>query len=333
MGVVEAEGARLQLAHTNATVDAREVLGEQHLIVPGHIYEDDSAGHAEGGFDGVGDAANVGAVAGHETVNDDLDGVPLLLVEVELLAEVVDFAVDAHPDESGLARVLEHLFVLTLATPDHRRENLEPGALGQAEYGVHDLLDGLSLDRTSALVAVGTPYPCEQQPEIVVDLGNGAYRGARVVGDAFLIDGDGGRQALDVFHVRLVHPAQELARVGRQRLDVAALSLGVDGVERQRALAGAGDAGDDYELVARDGDVDVLEVVLARSANHDVFEGHVVRVFSGIGLGTRTASAQCPRFYHRWARVSPEIGHSLEQMFAGVVADLWYYSGSVMVTL
>ena len=74
--------------------------------------------------------------------------------------------------------------------------------------------------------------------------------------------------------VGLLHLPEELARVGGERLDVAALALGEDGVEGEAALAGAGEAGDDDELVARDGDVDVLEVVLARAADDDAIMRH-----------------------------------------------------------
>src|SRR5262249_60942334 len=57
--------------------------------------------------------------------------------------------------------------------------------------------------------------------------------------------------------------------VRRQRLDITPLTLGEDRVERERRLAGAGDAGDDHELVAGDDDVDVLEIVLASAADDD----------------------------------------------------------------
>ncbi len=60
----------------------------------------------------------------------------------------------------------------------------------------------------------------------------------------FLFDGNGRGQALDVIDVRLLHYRQELARVGRQRFDIAALALGIDRVEGQRRLAGPGQAGD-----------------------------------------------------------------------------------------
>jgi hypothetical protein len=52
-------------------------------------------------------------------------------------------------------------------------------------------------------------------------------------------------------------------------LDVAALPLGVEGVEGQRRLARAADAGEDDELVTGQVEVDVPEVVLAGAANGD----------------------------------------------------------------
>ena len=79
-----------------------------------------------------------------------------------------------------------------------------------------------------------------------------------------------GRQALDEVDVGLVHLAEELAGVGRQRLDVAALALGEDRVERQARLAGPGQPGEDDQGVARQVERDVLEVVLARAANDEL---------------------------------------------------------------
>src|SRR5262249_15631278 len=49
--------------------------------------------------------------------------------------------------------------------------------------------------------------------------------------------------------------------------DVTALTLGINGVERERGFARAGEPGHHHQLVARDLDVDVLEVVLARASN------------------------------------------------------------------
>ncbi|MEZ6021992.1 MAG: hypothetical protein R3C16_00895 [Hyphomonadaceae bacterium] len=74
-------------------------------------------------------------------------------------------------------------------------------------------------------------------------------------------------------HVRLLHQFQELAGIGRQRLHITALSLGVDRIEREGGLAAAAQAGDHHQLIARNIDVHALEIVLARAADADVSEG------------------------------------------------------------
>ena len=89
------------------------------------------------------------------------------------------------------------------------------------------------------------PDAREQQPHVVVDLGRRADRRARVADAVLLADGDGRADALDAIDVRLLHPLEELAGVGRQRLDVAPLPFGVDRVEGERRLARSADAGDD----------------------------------------------------------------------------------------
>ena len=150
--------------------------------------------------------------------------------------------------------------------PAHdRRQHHELGALGQHHHLVDDLLGRLGLDRAAAVVAVRMPDPRPQQAQVVVDLGDRADRRARVARGGLLVDRDRRRQALDRVHVRLVHLAQELARVGRQRLDVAALALGVDRVEGEARLARSGQARDHDQRIARQPQVEVLEVVLARA--------------------------------------------------------------------
>ena len=78
-----------------------------------------------------------------------------------------------------------------------------------------------------------------------------------------------GRQALDGIDVGLLHQLQELAGIGREGFDIAALALGIDGVEGERGLAGTRQAGDHHQLVARHVDVDVLQIMLARAADGD----------------------------------------------------------------
>src|SRR5262249_1712509 len=110
-----------------------------------------------------------------------------------------------------------------------------------------------------------------EEPQVVVDLGDGADGRARVLRGRLLLDRDGRRQPLDGVDVRLGHLLEELPRVGRERLDVAPLPLAVDGAAGQPrpARARAREPADHHELVARDLDVDVLQVVLARTLDDD----------------------------------------------------------------
>ena len=85
----------------------------------------------------------------------------------------------------------------------------------------------------------------------------------------FLLDGDGRRDAVDVIDQRLVHPVEELPDVGGKRLDVAALALGIEGVEGERGFPGARRAGDDGELAKRDIEVEALKIMLAATAKED----------------------------------------------------------------
>ena len=101
----------------------------------------------------------------------------------------------------------------------------------------------------------------------------------------FLLDRDRRAQTLDHIHIGLVHELQELARVGREALHVAALSFGIQGIEGQTRLARTTQAGDDDELVARNVEVDVLQVVRARTADADGLLAQGAGQVSAVGKG------------------------------------------------
>ena len=205
----------------------------------------------------------------HEPVDDHLDRVLLVALELELGRQVDDLTVDPGAREALPRELVEQRVVLALAAAHHRREHLEPGAVGQLQHPVDDLLRRLAGDELAAVRAVRHADPRVEQAQVVVDLGDRADGGARVARRRFLVDRDRGRQALDEVDVGLVHLAEELPGVRRQRLDVAALALGVDGVERQRRLARAGETGEHDQPIAGQHEVDVAEVVLARPADDD----------------------------------------------------------------
>ena len=102
---------------------------------------------------------------------------------------------------------------------------------------------------------------------MIVDLGHRAHRRAGVFHRVALIDRDGGRDAFHSVDARLVHAVEELTRVGREAFDVAALTFRIERVERQGGFARTGYAGHRDEGAKRQIEIDVLEVVLTRSAD------------------------------------------------------------------
>ena len=302
---VEREASRLELVGGVAVVRAAVLLAVaaflegRLLAVPRRRRdEDDALAQSQRGLDRVGQPAGIGirdresrlrvdrtAVGGPRralgrigmaddvAVDHDLDRVALVLVERWGVGDVDHLAIDPDPDEALAPGAIEDPVALGLAILDERPEDEEARALRQGEDLVDDLLDGLALDGM-AVGAMRDPDPREQQPEVVVDLGHGPDSRARIARGALLVDRDRRRQPVDLVDVRLLHLAEELAGVGAQALDIAALALGVDRVEGQAGLAAPRQAGDDHEPVARERDVDVLEVVFARTAHDESILGH-----------------------------------------------------------
>lgn len=77
--------------------------------------------------------------------------------------------------------------------------------------------------------------------------------------------------------------AEELAGVGGEGFNVAALAFGEDGVEGEGGFSGSGESGEDGEGVAVDVDVDVFEVVFFCAADDEPV-CHVGSCSVGLGL-------------------------------------------------
>ena len=273
------------LLEADAAVGAGQVLGEgDGLVVLGvtrpvhHEHLGRPPGQLERRLDRLGQAlAHV--VTPDEAVDDHLDGVHLVAGQGHLgpVGQLQGDAVDPDPGEALLGQVVEQRGVLALAAPHHRGQDLEPRALGELEHPVDDLLGGLARHGPPADRAVGVADAGVEQAQVVVDLGDGPHRRAGVAGGRLLVDGDGRRETLDEVHVGLVHLAQELTGVGRERLDVAALALGVDGVEGEGGLPRPRQPGEDDQPVPGQVEGDVAQIVLAGPAN-DQTVGHPVRI-------------------------------------------------------
>jgi hypothetical protein len=207
----------------------------------------------------------------------------LHLVERDVLAQVADRSVDAHAREAAAPRGHEQLLVFALPVANERSEDQKTRALFVLADLIDDLLYGLSDDRDAVVRTMWDSDAREQQAQVVVDLGDGAHGRPRIARRSLLVDRHRRRESFDEVDVRLLHLSEELARVGRQGFNVAALSFGVDRVERERRLPRSREARDHDHLVAWDLDVDVLEVVLARALDVDVRDGHQLKSRGGFG--------------------------------------------------
>ena len=162
-----------------------------------------------------------------------------ILFENNILTQIIEDTVGADAREARLAGGIEHALVLALLAADHRRQDLDLGAFIHRENAVGDLIDRLLADLSTALRTMRNADTSVEQTEIVIDLRDRTDRGTRVLGGRFLVDGDRGRQSVDRIHLGLLHLSEEHARVGGQALNIAALTLGVDGIECEGAFARA----------------------------------------------------------------------------------------------
>jgi hypothetical protein len=272
---VEGEQPRLQLRQRIGADRAGELAGEQRCRMRVHVHDEGAAlGQAQGRFEALGQplAQRIRRVMAQlDAVDDDVDVVLLGLLQRRDVGHLDRRPVDAEAHITLGLQVLEQLGELALAVAHHRRQQHQLAFVRHGQHGVHHLADRLGLQRQVVVGAEGRAGAGVQQAQVIVDLGDRADRGARVVRGGLLLDGNRGGQALDDVHVRLVHQLQELARIAGQALDITPLALGIQGVEGQRGLARAGQPGDDDQRMARQVDVDVLQVVGACAAHADEF--------------------------------------------------------------
>jgi hypothetical protein len=262
LGTVEGEGLGRELGKRDAAVLAGRVLGED--AIPAILAHGDqrSLAHLESLLHGVRDPR--GNCARHrDPVDHRLDRVLAALAQRRQVLDENDLAVDSQPQVALAAGLLEQLPVLALAVRQEWRQQHEPAAFPGRQQLPRDLLGGLRLHLPPAAVAVLNADPGEQHAQVVGDLGDGSDGGARIAALGLLLDGNGGRQTPNGVVLGLLHLAQELPRVGGERLDIAPLSLGVQGVEGQRGLSGARDSGHHHQLLLGNRDLDRLEIVFA----------------------------------------------------------------------
>ena len=236
-GGVERKQPWLQLGNRIVAHRAGELGVEEVFHAAVHLQRNRTATcQAQCGFKALGQT--LFQVRAHlDAVDHHIDVVLLGFLEFGQVLGFHGLAVDAKTHITLGLHVGKHFQKLAFLLARHGGEDHELGFFGQGQHRIHHLAHGLALQWQVVVRAKRRAGAGEQQAQVVMDLGNCAYRGPRVVAGGLLLDADGGRQAFDHVHIGLVHQLQKLACVGGQAFHITALALGIQGVKRQAGLA------------------------------------------------------------------------------------------------
>ena len=188
VGGIEGERARLQFVDGGAVVGAAVLLAEALLIEAARIgrgHQHDPLPQAQGRLDRIGQSRGIrigmvgvecsafGVVVAHdEPVDHDLDGMALVLVQRRCLIKVHQLAIYADTHEALPAGSCEDALPFCLAVLDERPQDKDATRIGQLADAIGDLLHRHACDLTAALGTVRMTHACEQQAQVIVDLGD-----------------------------------------------------------------------------------------------------------------------------------------------------------------
>ena len=132
-------------------------------------------------------------------------------------------------------------------------------------------LFGITHHLLASSKAISASGSGKEQSHIVVDFGSCAYRRTGILVGGFLLDTDDGRETCNLVDIRALHTAKEVAGIGRERLDISALTLGKNRVESQRRLAAATQSRNHRERIAGNLYINILKVVYASTVHIYLF--------------------------------------------------------------
>ena len=173
----------------------------------------------------------------HQSVHDDLNIVFFVFLQRNGFGKVIQIAVHANTDVPPFFGIGKHFFVHTLLPSHNGSQDHEPRSFFHHQDPINDLVGGLLTDLLAAHGTVRNSDTSIQQTKIIVNFRHGSHRGTGIFGCGLLVDGDGGRKSVDGINVGLIQLSQKHTGVGRQRLHESTVSLGINGIKRQRGLS------------------------------------------------------------------------------------------------
>ena len=196
---------------------------------------DPSVGKTKRRLDRIG-KARADIAPKHEAVDDDLNGMSRVLLKTDLLGKIIERAVNARAHVAASLCLCKNLLLRSLLRAHDRGKHEKAASLGKRKDPLNDAVERQTLDRLAADRAVWDPDARVEQAQIIVDLGHGADRRARVLRGRLLVDRDRGGKSVDRVNVGLIQLTEEHSRISRERLDKSPMPLGVEGVKGERGL-------------------------------------------------------------------------------------------------
>ena len=162
--------------------------------------------------------------------------------------------------------------VKTFAILDNRRQQKQIAPLFHVlSQTAANLVSRLRLDRALALRAILRAEPGKEQAHEMINFRDRRHRAFAPAARLALLNADGGGNAGDQIDFGPGQLLDELTGIDIHRIQETPLPLGKKKIKRQCALPRTAHPGDDDELIARNGQGNILEIVLARAMNGDDF--------------------------------------------------------------
>ena len=178
-------------------------------------------------------------------------------------------AIDIKRVESLALGPARDIGVKTFARFDQRREHFERAAFRRGLNLFHDRGQTLLFDRQIAVrTKLRSGFGEEQSKKMINFRHRRDGRFAAAARDA-LLDRDTRRQTGDKIDIGFFELLDKLPRIRRHAVEKSALPFREKNVERERRFSRTAQSGDHHHLVARNFDVDVFQIVLARAMDAD----------------------------------------------------------------
>ena len=180
------------------------VLRKHHIFPINNIYHNQSACKSRCNFNRV-RKTRLHILLNHKTVYHNFNGMFFVLLQFNFFGQIINHPVNSHAYISGFSGRFKFFYMLAFSSSYNRSQYLYFGTFLQCHHMVHNLVNGLLFDFSAADRTVWNADSGIQQTQIVINFRYCTYSGTRIFRCGFLVNGNSGRQSINIIHIRLFH--------------------------------------------------------------------------------------------------------------------------------